>query len=163
MMCYACSGSGKVTCSNCNGQGSSWTHVGAKPVWQPCFACGGRRTVTCPTCGGTGQLGGPVHVGNPGPAPLLPPVPLDGPWKGPLGDSYTFTPDGPGFRVQHIVLGMKVDEGTASQNGNEVTLDLKNFLGFSVSGKLQMNGNRMEGALMAAGSGLTSPIVLFKL
>lgn len=63
--CWKCNGSGKVTCTQCNGRGYRENYVSApnysgrsttsRTQRENCFKCGGSGKQTCSTCGGSGR------------------------------------------------------------------------------------------------------------
>lgn len=52
--CGDCWGSGKVTCSYCQGEGG---YKDDYDIWQQCEQCWGSGKVTCDHCSGTGYVG----------------------------------------------------------------------------------------------------------
>lgn len=160
--CSACSGTGQITCPYCNGQGQNFTHVGAQVQYQPCLVCGGRRKITCTTCGEEGQVQNPAPPAvTPGPAATVP-VEIQGRWRGESGDTFDFIPDIAGFHVNHFnSIGMKIEEGRVTQNGNSVTITLQSLMGSSTA-KLRLCGNMLEGEMLSTAIGIPLPLVIFK-
>ncbi len=58
--CSKCHGSGKITCSRCDGKGGKYIYDNSTRstgrTWQYCSKCGGDGKVECTTCGGDGWL-----------------------------------------------------------------------------------------------------------
>mmetsp|Transcript_65565 Transcript_65565/g.207364 ORF Transcript_65565/g.207364 Transcript_65565/m.207364 type:complete len:174 (+) Transcript_65565:1164-1685(+) len=53
--CFACSGTGSVSCRFCEGQGVVRVDLGNGTVDESeCINCGGKGTITCNNCNGTG-------------------------------------------------------------------------------------------------------------
>ena len=55
--CYACGGSGKITCQKCKGTGTMGKGGGAGDKKKPttCPGCRGTGELTCHVCGGGGR------------------------------------------------------------------------------------------------------------
>lgn len=53
--CSDCSGTGKRTCSRCNGKGKVYGRVEWNRLFT-CIQCGGSGVMTCSNCGGWGSV-----------------------------------------------------------------------------------------------------------
>ncbi len=50
-ICTTCGGRGRITCSNCDGEGG-WGYY----YYRSCDKCNGKGSIRCRTCGGTGKI-----------------------------------------------------------------------------------------------------------
>jgi hypothetical protein len=159
--CTGCGGSGKDTCTSCGGRG--WKSGGLSGGGELILcACGGSGKVRCLRCGGTGSI---TTIGTQENRPTKDRAPdddIEGEWIADAdGAIFEFIRKGENYNVVINSAAGRTGEGTATREGNKVTLDVQLILigRQTIAGTLVED--RMEGIMQIMG--FPAPIVLRQL
>ena len=161
--CGACFGSGRQSCSACHGRGyiPRLTASGDMDM-SPCAVCGGSRKVRCQFCGGRGEVTSPSDSSPAGPTrPRKRRASedlLEGRWNGPQGSWFEFTREDGEYRVAEGGPLGTTGRGSATIDGQTVTVQSTNVLLGQYRLELRLAGDQLIGQLNVMG--FPMPIIM---
>ncbi len=160
--CGFCNGAGQITCTSCGGRGYFGRLTGSGDFdMSPCAVCAGRKRIECQACHGRGQIDLPQTPVSPPPRPPHPRKKtsdvLEGYWSA-SGGTYEFLKKKRKYRVIETSAAGQTGEGTATLQGNMVTMTLTNILLGTYTVTMTLRGERLEGTVQFMG--IPVPFVL---